>query len=96
MTASKTPTASGISRLLREAGFERSTSEGGSLRSTGFEVEAGLRAGEVLVYWHSPLTRGAASRRPRELAAYAATIASAGSATKIAEYCLVVTAKTED
>lgn len=92
----KTPTASGISRLLAAAGFERSTSEGGGLMGTGFEVTGGPRPGVVWVHWNSRLMQGAANRRPRELAAYAAAIAGAGYATEVGEYRLVVTAKAED
>lgn len=100
MTASsKTPSASGISRLLAAAGFERSTSIGNGVMSAGFEVTIAPDAGTVWVGRNTRLMqppKQAADRRRRELAAYAAVIASAGYATEVGEYRLIVTAKAED
>lgn len=95
----KTPTPQGISRLLKDAGFTRSKTEGRSGRCSGFLVNANRGSeGGVRVRYYSRLT-GAdrdSIRRVR-LAEYAEAIRAAGWAVGVQGWELIVTApKTED
>ena len=98
---SKTPTASGISRLLAKAGFEKSESSatrirGYRRRSYGYVVQ-GCGHGEVSVRHTSgqfaPADEDRADSRRTE-DSYAATIEAAGYAVRRDDYLsLIVTAK---
>lgn len=98
----KTPTASGISRLLVAAGFERSELsatriKGWHNQSEGFVVSA--TSGRVQVEYKTGFDRGAnaAKRREEMLAEYAGSLAPAGYSVKRDESWalprLIVTAK---
>ena len=101
MTA-KTPTASGISRLLASAGFERSTSSATRIKgwrnsSEGYTV-SGYGPGEVCVEHKTGYDRGpnAQKRREETLGEYAKAITDAGYAVTTGVYGrLIVTAKAE-
>jgi hypothetical protein len=95
MTPTKTPTASGISRLLAKSGFERATYEHGCLDQAGFAVtEAGGGAG-VRVEHDTTLP----DHRQAILGRYAETITEAGWAVEPVSYAgsavhhLIVTAR---
>ena len=94
MTASsKTPTASGISRLLATAGFERAVISimGGN---SGFKVEkCRARADAVKVRQYFFLGNTPDHRYREKLRAYAKVIEAAGYCTESGTYHLVVTAK---
>ena len=91
----KTPTASGISRLLAKAGHIRAETDRFTLTS-GFRVTADRRrSGTVRVDYR------VAHRVPENipgvfLAAFARTIAEAGWTVEAGTYELIVTAKPED
>jgi hypothetical protein len=89
----KTPTASGISRLLASAGFDRAviSIQGGN---SGFKVEkCRTRVGAVKVRQYFYLG-GMPDQRYREmLRRYAKAIEAAGYSTEAGTYHLVVTAK---
>jgi hypothetical protein len=99
----KTPTASGISRLLATAGFERSESSATRIKgwrnhSEGYVV-SGHGAGEVQVEHKTGYDRGpnAAKRRDETLGEYAVALAVAGYSVERDETWalprLIVTAK---
>ena len=98
----KTPTASGISRLLASAGFERSTSSATRIKgwrnsSEGYTV-SGYGPGEVCVEHKTGYDRGpnAQKRREETLGEYAKAITDAGYAVTTGVYGrLIVTAKAE-
>jgi hypothetical protein len=99
MTATKTPTASGISRLLAKAGFTRATYENGWGDRAGFvATEAGNGAG-VRVEHDTFLAHQSAERRQAMLDRYARVISEAGWSVKPVSYAgtaihhLIVTAK---
>jgi hypothetical protein len=81
MTAARTPTASGISRLLAGAGFKRSERRPGALAvpTEGFTVSAQM-FGRVRVEHRTGFDRGpnAQTRRAEMLRCYAADIEAAG------------------
>jgi hypothetical protein len=98
----KTPTASGISRLLAKAGFERAVetrkSRNAYENTAGFHVKA--RLGTVLVnHWDDsgvmPTPETIAAAREM-LACYAEDIRAAGWAVEDRNHMLIVTAKAED
>jgi len=106
---SKTPTASGISRLLATAGFERSTSSAGRIRgwrnhSEGYSV-TGQDPGRVRIEHKTGFDRGpnSAARRERMLGEYAAALTTSGYSVERDESWagpgtftgLIVTARTE-
>ena len=103
-TSSKTPTASGISRLLSAAGFERSESSTTRIRgwhnhSEGFSVTTDYVVGVgdciSVSYNRGRLPPSEADRiRPGELASYAEAIASKGYSAEVARDRLIVTALT--
>ena len=88
MTTSKPPTASGISRLLKAAGFERSEDTAGRAYSEGFRVSRDrLNGNAVLVNWwgDSADTEPGHARRREMLDRYEAAILAAGYAVKTAK-----------
>lgn len=91
----KTPTASGISRLLAKAGFKRAAVEvrGRGGHGSGFRVTKNYSGG-VRVR-HVFLTGGRQDPEPH-LARYAKTITEAGWTVEAGIYELVVTAKDGD
>jgi hypothetical protein len=103
----KTPTASGISRLLAKAGFERSEDKPGGSYDEGFRVSRyRLDGNAVLVNWwaDSAETEPGHARRREMLDRYEAAITEAGYAVETAKLHrglpyvshLIVTAKAED
>jgi hypothetical protein len=94
MTASsKTPTASGISRLLAAAGFERAviSIRGGT---SGFQVtKCRTREDGVKVRQYFQLSGTSLERYRDMLRRYAKAIEAAGYCTESGTYHLVVTAK---
>jgi hypothetical protein len=104
MTASsKTPTASGISRLLAKAGFERSESSATRIRgwrsySEGYSVTKWDDYGSVEVTWHRGLLSPSEADqiRAEALRCYAADIEAAGYSVTWKNDRLIVTAKAED
>jgi len=99
-TTPKTPTASGISRLLAKAGFEKSESSATRIRgyrrsSEGFIVAQPTAVGEVEVrYTRGFLPQSEADRiRPGMLADYAEAITGAGYSVETRDNLLIVTAK---
>ena len=91
----KTPTASGISRLLAKAGFKRAAVEvrGRGGHRSGFRVTKNYSSG-VRVR-HVFLTGG--RQDPNiHLARYARTITEAGWTVEAGTYELIVSAKPED
>jgi len=104
MTPSKPPTASGISRLLKAAGFERSESSATRIKgwrnySEGFMVTSHDPGRAVCVEHKTGYDRGpnAAKRRDEMLTEYAGFFAAAGySAERDESWAfprLIVTAK---
>jgi hypothetical protein len=90
MTA-KTPTASGISRLLAKAGFQRSVPQPGSFgSSSGFRVSEDRDAGTVRVR-HNFWSMGGGDAKPW-IARYAETVTAAGWTVEAGDE-LTVTAK---
>ncbi|HEV2451632.1 MAG TPA: hypothetical protein VGS62_06880 [Streptosporangiaceae bacterium] len=105
MTPSKPPTASGISRLLAGAGFEKSAPKPSRIKgmqewSAGYHVAASLLPGCVLVEHRvNSLHLRSASRATVEAerrAAYAGAITAAGWNVESTEHALIVTAKAEE
>jgi len=99
MTTPKPPTASGISRLLARAGFNRATYENGCVDRAGFvATEAGGGAG-VRVEHDTFLVHQSAETRQAWLSRYTETITDAGWAAEPVSYAgtavhhLIVTAK---
>ena len=94
----KTPTASGISRLLASAGFERSKTAGlGPTALSGYRVtQDHAHADSVRVRYLFLLALGSSARREQMIAAYAKTITEAGWTVEAGTYELIVTAKPED
>ena len=97
MTA-KTPTASGISRLLAKAGFERSTSSAGRIRgwrnySEGYSATKWDDSGTVAVSYSRGLKLPSEADRIRSgmLADYARVIEAAGYSTETRNGRLIVT-----
>ena len=94
----KTPTASGISRLLAKAGHVRS--EYGRLgSSSGYRVSKDYRSDSAVRVRYpcgGVARRGDMDRAKEKLAEFAETIKAAGWAVETGEYELIVTAKTED
>jgi hypothetical protein len=91
MTATKTPTASGISRLLAAARFERAVVKmrGGA---SGFRV-SNADPGAVWV-WHYSMLGTSRNREAEKLAKYATVITDAGYAVETyTSDRLIVTAK---
>ena len=107
-TKPKTPTASGISRLLAGAGFERSTSSPSRIKgwrnyTEGFSVIKDYVAGVgdcITVSWNRGFhpASDAARIRPGELAAYAEAITAAGYSARVqaARDRVIVTTKAEE
>jgi hypothetical protein len=94
--ATKTPTASGISRLLSAAGFKRSEQlpgYGGS--GTGYRVTGTPGSGIVAVKHHFWSMSGRQDPGPC-LAKYAEAITAAGWNVEVGERALIVTAKEGD
>ena len=97
---SKTPSASGISRLLANYGFARSESRPGPLTppTEGFTVSAQM-SGRVRVEHKTGFSRGpnADQRRDEMLDKYTGTLFGAGYAVERDElrHGLIVTAKPE-
>ena len=98
MTA-RTPTASGISRLLKQANFSRSESMGRSGRSTGFKVTSDYTTGCVKVEFVT-WSMGASSNPDyvqEKLSQYAEEITGAGyEVLRPSPRWIIVTAKDED
>jgi hypothetical protein len=94
----KAPTASGISRLLAAAGFERAAIRlrGGN---SGFQVtKCRTRNDAVKVhqYFQLSATDSPAERYRGMLRRYAKAIEAAGYGTEVYTYHLIVTAKAEE
>ena len=96
----KTPTASGISRLLAKAGFERATYKNGCVDRAGFvATEAGSGVGVRVEHDTFLVYQSAGTRRQAMLDRYAKTITGAGWAAEPVSYAgnvihhLIVTAK---
>jgi len=92
VSKSKSPTAQGISRLLREAGFRRgvTTMRGGT---SGYVVTS-WGPGDIRVRYHSLTMLSTAERRYEMLRQYAGTLESAGYVvTTGTSGHLIVTAK---
>ncbi len=99
MPASKprTPTASGISRLLATAGFERAVTERFTLMPGFFATASRARPAAVRVgYRTAHINDHAQATRTDFLAEYAKTITEAGWAVEAGTYELIVTAKEGD
>jgi len=99
-TTPKTPTASGISRLLAKAGFERSESSATRIRgwrnhTEGFSVNKWDDDGAVEVGYNRGLRPPSEAEqiRPGMLADYTETITAAGYAVTEKRGRLIVTAK---
>jgi len=89
----KTPTASGISRLLAKAGFERSVRKVRNGRSGFLVTKDRARTGQVRVRYYSWMNMGTPYGTCRErIAAYARAITEAGWTVEAGEYELIVTA----
>ena len=90
----KTPTASGISRLLAKAGFERAQVQRFTLTSGFFAATSRAHPAAVRVgYRAAHINDHAQATRTDFLAAYAKTITEAGWTVEAGTYELVVTAK---
>ena len=92
----KTPTASGISRLLAAAGHPRAVIaiQGGA---SGFQVTTcNSRAGAVKVRQYFLASGAPENRYGDRLRRYAKAIEAKGYATEAYTYHLIVTAKAED
>jgi hypothetical protein len=90
----KTPTASGVSRLLAAAGFTRADIDWGH---AGFQVtKCNSRAAAVKVRQYFPVSGAPESRYGDSLRRYAKAIEAKGYATEAYTYHLIVTAKAED
>ena len=98
-TALKPPTPQGISRLLAQAGFERSnipSKRRGLAYAGGFQVEEGRLCGDgIIVYWWAPPgtppTEVRASTKAM-LAKFAEQISGAGWHVDVERVRLIVTA----
>jgi len=101
-TTPKTPTASGISRLLAKAGFEKSETRSTAIKgwhewSAGYRASRGWNDGEVYVEHRvsSFHLRDASAREDeaKKLAAYTEAITGAGWKVRTGDCKLIVTAK---
>jgi len=91
MTA-KTPTASGISRLLASAGFTRSESAGRAGQCSGFEVRKNYgRPDSVRVRFYSRMSASWELHQSK-ISGYAKAITEAGWSVETGDWDLIVTA----
>ena len=103
MSKPRNPTASGISRLLAAAGFERSESSATRIKgyrrySEGYSVAKWDDYGSVEVTWHRGLlpSSEATEIRTRTLASYIEAINAAGFSVRLQSDRLIVTTRTEE
>ena len=99
MTATnpKTPTASGISRLLSGAGFDRAVIKVGRGSHSGFVVRKAVGTDDAVRVRYYSLSMGTSPERHKEWRArYAKTLTDAGWTVEAGEYELIVTPKAED